>query len=218
MSEHGIASLLIFLYDSKSHEQSLLLLLHYYPHTNIILYASLQCRSLLYFHYFPSHWYRTVQFHVGLVLFAIGAWINLQSDGILRNLSRQRLGKQPQQQAPPTSTVSATCTSKRPQHRQHQQQLQYRCNDYQIPTGGWFAYCSTPHYFGEIVQWTGFCIACQYSIASTSFCLFTAANLIPRGVAQHEWYQAHFNGNHNNSSNSNKKYPPHRKAVIPFLW
>lgn len=37
---------------------------------------------------------------------------------------------------------------------------------YQIPRGGLFEYVSAPHYFGEIVEWVGFAMACQFSMAS----------------------------------------------------
>ena len=37
---------------------------------------------------------------------------------------------------------------------------------YQIPKGGLFEFVSTPHYFGEIMEWVGFAIACQFSMAS----------------------------------------------------
>ena len=77
---------------------------------------------------------------------------------------------------------------------------------YQIPRGGWFDYVSCPHYLGEIMEWMGFCIACQGSWASLSFALWTMANLIPRALAQHEWYQRTFP----------KTYPKDRKAILPF--
>ena len=79
-------------------------------------------------------------------------------------------------------------------------------NRRQIPTGGLFEWVSAPHYFGEIVEWTGFCLACNASLASTAFAVYTAANLIPRGIAHHKWYRKNF-----------AAYPPSRKAVIPYL-
>jgi hypothetical protein len=79
---------------------------------------------------------------------------------------------------------------------------------YQIPLGGWFDRVSAPHYLGEIVQWTGFAVAAGASTAAVSFCVFTVANLLPRGVAHHAWYQRHFRD----------KYPVQRKAVIPYIW
>lgn len=77
---------------------------------------------------------------------------------------------------------------------------------YQIPYGGLFEYISAPHYLGEMVEWTGYALACN-SIASLAFLVYTAANLIPRGVAHHAWYQSSF-----------PDYPIQRKAIIPFLW
>ena len=76
----------------------------------------------------------------------------------------------------------------------------------QIPSGGLFEWVSAPHYFGELVEWTGFCIASNFSLATAAFAVYTAANLIPRGTAHHDWYRTHF-----------AAYPPNRKAVIPFI-
>ena len=84
-----------------------------------------------------------------------------------------------------------------------------RKTGYQIPHGYWlFDYVSCPHYFGEILQWLGFCLACRNSVVAASFLAFTAANLIPRAVQQHTWYQKHFK----------EAYPQHRKAWLPLLW
>jgi len=77
---------------------------------------------------------------------------------------------------------------------------------YVIPYGGFFRFVSAPHYFGEILEWSGFALAAN-SWAAWSFVAFTCANLIPRGLAHHDWYKNHF-----------KDYPVGRKAVIPFLW
>ena len=79
-------------------------------------------------------------------------------------------------------------------------------NRRQIPTGGLFEWVSAPHYFGEMVEWTGFCIACNFSLASVAFAAYTAANLIPRGIAHHKWYKTNF-----------PTYPLNRKAVVPFI-
>ena len=83
--------------------------------------------------------------------------------------------------------------------------LKLQNKGYQIPRGGWFEYVSAPHYFGEILEWIGFALL-AWNLAAVSFCVFTAANLIPRGRAQHQWYQSKF-----------EDYPPNRRAVIPFL-
>lgn len=75
--------------------------------------------------------------------------------------------------------------------------------DYQIPRAGLFADISCPNYFGELVQWIGWAIA-TWSVAGLSFAVFTAANLIPRAVANHRWYLEHF-----------PDYPRGRAAIFP---
>jgi steroid 5-alpha reductase family enzyme len=79
--------------------------------------------------------------------------------------------------------------------------------EYRIPNGSVFRFVSTPHYFGEIVEWSGFVLANRFSLASTAFLVYTMANLIPRGIEHHAWYQEVFGD----------KYPKNRKAVIPFI-
>ena len=79
-------------------------------------------------------------------------------------------------------------------------------NKYQIPHGGLFVYVSCPHFLGEILEWIGFCVACQGSLASLSFAMWTAANLVPRALHHHAWYLEKFDD-----------YPETRRALIPFL-
>lgn len=86
-------------------------------------------------------------------------------------------------------------------------QLRKQSSSYRIPTGGLFSFVSAPHYLGEIVEWGGYSLAC-HTLTATSFWIFTMANLVPRAVAHHTWYQLRF-GN---------AYPKERKAFIPFVW
>lgn len=76
---------------------------------------------------------------------------------------------------------------------------------YQIPRGFLFDRISMPNYFGEILTWAGFALAC-WSLAGLSFVLFTMANLVPRALTNHRWYQNHFSD-----------YPRERKAIFPGL-
>ena len=76
---------------------------------------------------------------------------------------------------------------------------------YRIPRGGMFEFVSCANFLGEIIEWTGFSIACR-SRASFAFCFFTCCNLIPRAVSHHRWYNDHF-----------KDYPLDRNAVLPYL-
>jgi len=76
---------------------------------------------------------------------------------------------------------------------------------YIIPRGFLFEYISCPNYFGEIIEWFGFSIACQFSLPALAFALFTLANIGPRAIRQHAWYKKKF-----------ENYP-NRKALIPFV-
>jgi steroid 5-alpha reductase family enzyme len=78
-------------------------------------------------------------------------------------------------------------------------------NEYVSPSGWLFDYISSPHYFGEIVEWGGWAIM-TWSLPGFAFFIFTFANLFPRAVASHKWYKQNF-----------PDYPAERKAVIPFI-
>jgi len=76
---------------------------------------------------------------------------------------------------------------------------------YKIPYGGGYKWVSNPHYLGEVVQWTGFAIAC-WSIPALAFVCITIANLLPRAVSNQRWYHEKF-----------PDYPKERKALIPYI-
>ncbi|XP_068683526.1 3-oxo-5-alpha-steroid 4-dehydrogenase 1-like isoform X1 [Montipora foliosa] len=76
---------------------------------------------------------------------------------------------------------------------------------YKIPKGGMFTYVSGANFFGEIVEWSGFALAC-WSLPSLAFAVFTALNIGPRAIQHHRWYLDKFDD-----------YPKSRKAVIPFI-
>jgi len=78
--------------------------------------------------------------------------------------------------------------------------------EYIIPQGHVFNYVSCPHYLGEILEWTGWAIL-TWSLPGLAFAVFTFANLAPRAISHHKWYQSKF-----------PEYPAKRKALIPFLW
>ena len=77
--------------------------------------------------------------------------------------------------------------------------------EYVMPKGWLFNYISSPHYFGEIVEWTGWAVM-TWSVPGMAFAVFTFANLFPRGWASHQYYKTNFS-----------EYPKDRKAVIPFI-
>jgi len=76
---------------------------------------------------------------------------------------------------------------------------------YKIPRGGLYELISCPNYFGELLEWVGWAVA-TWSLAGASFAVFTAANLIPRAIANRRWYREKFSD-----------YPPSRRAMIPYL-
>jgi 3-oxo-5-alpha-steroid 4-dehydrogenase 1 len=76
---------------------------------------------------------------------------------------------------------------------------------YRIPQGGAYRWVSCPNYLGEIVEWTGWAIA-TWSLAGLAFAAYTAANLVPRAVANHRWYLKKF-----------PDYPPQRRALVPYV-
>ncbi|MEZ4940750.1 MAG: DUF1295 domain-containing protein [Saprospiraceae bacterium] len=77
---------------------------------------------------------------------------------------------------------------------------------YKIPQGGLFNYLSCPNHFGEIMEWIGFAVL-SWSLPGLAFAFWTFANLAPRALAHHRWYQEQF-----------PEYPAGRKAVLPFFW
>lgn len=77
--------------------------------------------------------------------------------------------------------------------------------NYKIPTGGFFAYVSCAHYFGEIIEWFGYALACA-SLPALAFAIFTFSYLSGRAINSHAYYNTRF-----------KTYPKNRKAIIPFI-
>jgi 3-oxo-5-alpha-steroid 4-dehydrogenase 1 len=77
---------------------------------------------------------------------------------------------------------------------------------YKIPHQGLFKWVSCPNYLGEMIEWTGWAIL-TWSISGTLFAVYTAANLVPRARAHHQWYLQRF-----------PTYPAHRKILLPYLY
>jgi len=76
---------------------------------------------------------------------------------------------------------------------------------YKIPKGGLYRWVTCPNYLGEIIEWTGWAIL-TWSTAGLVFAVWTAANLVPRAIANLRWYEQEF-----------PEYARERKAVIPFV-
>ena len=78
---------------------------------------------------------------------------------------------------------------------------------FKIPKGGMFKYVSCPSYLGEIMEWVGWAIA-TWSLAGLVFPIWTFANLAPRAIKNHKWYNEKFG----------EEYPKNRKALIPGVF
>ncbi len=76
---------------------------------------------------------------------------------------------------------------------------------YKLPRGGLYERVTCPNYLGELLEWVGFAIA-SWSLPGLAFAVYTAANLVPRALANRRWYRERF-----------PDYPPERKALIPFV-
>lgn len=76
---------------------------------------------------------------------------------------------------------------------------------YSIPRGGLFELVSGANFLGEIVEWAGWALAAR-SLPALSFAIFTLCNIGPRALQHHQWYLDTF-----------PDYPPHRRALVPFL-
>lgn len=77
-----------------------------------------------------------------------------------------------------------------------------------IPRGGMFRYVSSANYFGELLEWCGFAIACC-SYASVIFLLWTFANLAPRARSINRRYAAEFGAEFKQLK---------LKSIIPFIY
>ncbi|XP_025061585.1 3-oxo-5-alpha-steroid 4-dehydrogenase 1 [Alligator sinensis] len=77
---------------------------------------------------------------------------------------------------------------------------------YKIPKGGMFEYVTGANFFGEILEWFGFALACC-TIESAGFAMCALFILASRARQHHEWYLEKF-----------EDYPKSRKIVIPFLY
>jgi len=76
---------------------------------------------------------------------------------------------------------------------------------YKIPRGGVYEFVSCPNYLGEMLEWAGWALAC-WNLGALAFFVWTVANLAPRAIKTHRWYQDTF-----------PEYPETRKALLPFI-
>uniref|UniRef100_A0A8D0GU98 3-oxo-5-alpha-steroid 4-dehydrogenase n=1 Tax=Sphenodon punctatus TaxID=8508 RepID=A0A8D0GU98_SPHPU len=77
---------------------------------------------------------------------------------------------------------------------------------YKIPRGGLFEYVTGANFFGEVLEWFGFAVACC-TLESAAFAICTLLILGSRAKQHHQWYLDKF-----------EDYPKSRKILIPFLY
>ena len=150
------------------------------------------------------------QFWFGISVMLCGWYINFTSDRILQRIKQEKQQKLELRQSRKDKQSKSGGVGK-------------AASRYAVPYGGFFEYVSSPHYFGEFMEWTGFCIANDFSLASVSFVVWTGANLIPRAIHTHKWYNDTFVGCNGEESddddcdNSTDYSKLDRKAIIPFI-
>ena len=125
-------------------------------------------------------WLHDPRFWLGLLVYALGFSLLFSSEWIVRNLR-------------PKNTPISTSQSGP------------RGDGYAIPYGGGFRLVSSPQYLGEMLAWLGLAIA-SWGLPGLMILAITIANLGPRALATHRWYQSKF-----------ADYPRQRKALIPFV-
>ncbi|KAK9763625.1 hypothetical protein K7432_009520 [Basidiobolus ranarum] len=128
------------------------------------------------FGYYPNTYLTSFEFLLGTAMFFFGLIGNILADNTLMNLRSNYVSGKDKEQS-----------------------------KYKIPYGHLFEFISCPHYFFEIIEWTGYAIATR-SVPGSLFAICTASNLIPRAIQIHQWYKTTF-----------LNYPKSRKAVIPYL-
>jgi protein-S-isoprenylcysteine O-methyltransferase Ste14 len=77
---------------------------------------------------------------------------------------------------------------------------------YKIPRGGLFKYVSSPHYLGEMIEWTGFAIM-TWSLPGFAYALTVVVPLFGQALNAHQWYLSKFADD----------YPKSRKAIFPGI-
>jgi len=76
---------------------------------------------------------------------------------------------------------------------------------YKIPYGGMFKFVSCPQYLGEIISFVGLATM-TWNLGAVFVVAVTAANLIPRALVTHKWFNKNF-----------EDYPEERRAIFPYI-
>lgn len=84
-------------------------------------------------------------------------------------------------------------------------QLRQNSTGYVIPQGGLFTYVSCPHYLFELIAWLGLVCIAPHPLMFIAL-ITMISYLTGRSLRAQQWYYEKF-----------PNYPPHRKAIFPFL-
>eukprot|EP00600_Ochromonadales_sp_CCMP1393_P006174 CAMPEP_0174957516 /NCGR_PEP_ID=MMETSP0004_2-20121128/2114_1 /TAXON_ID=420556 /ORGANISM="Ochromonas sp., Strain CCMP1393" /LENGTH=148 /DNA_ID=CAMNT_0016205631 /DNA_START=296 /DNA_END=738 /DNA_ORIENTATION=- len=125
-----------------------------------------QALSLILVHSNKNVQWTDVHLILGVATFFLGLAINIHSDSILISQRSASSSK---------SKAESSAGSK-----------------YVIPVGGMFEYVSCANYFGEIVEWWGFALACGGTLPAVAFAFYTMAYLTSRAIHYHKWYLEKF--------------------------
>ena len=168
----------------------------------------------------------------GVLLCALGAFVNLEADAILRALRKpgDKAYYIPRVRVGGGGRWRPFFCAARPLHAlNHATHAHTHAPRTPATQGGAFELVSGANFFGEILEWSGFALAAYAPLTglrpelaaiqgtpllglllhpAVAFAFFTFCNIAPRGAQHHASYKARFG----------KAYPAHRRAVIPFIW
>ena len=157
---------------------------------------------------YTNDWIKSPTFIVGAIIFVIGFCINVWADVRLRYLKDKKNDIKEDDLNNEVFTLYED--GKFNFSKMFDSSIYFDENEktkkhYYIPEGGLYNYISSPNYFGEIIEWTGWAIA-TWSMPGLLFALGAVGCIGVRSIHTHKWYK-----------NSFKDYPKDRKALIPFI-
>ena len=120
---------------------------------------------------YEDDWIYTWNFSFGIILFALGMFINIRSDNILLKIKKRKLEAL----------------------KKENKDIQIEASKkiYGIPNEFLFQYVASPNYFGECLEWLGYAIA-GWSLNGLVFFLSTFSILLSRAILNKQWYRNNF--------------------------
>ena len=108
-------------------------------------------------------WLSDPRFIIGLMVYAVGLFLILTSESVVRNLRDKNPAAAPKEGE----------------------------SRYKIPYGYGYKWVSSPQYLGELIAWAGFSIL-TWGLPGVMIFLISAGNLVPRALGTHKWYKEKF--------------------------